>query len=177
MTATAWAGLRLRLGPGWPKLALAGRLTAAAVLSLGAGQLLHLTLPLWCALTALVVAQISAGKSFKAATDYLAGTLGGAAFAVLVSVLVPHAAEAALLGVLALTVAPMALLAATFPRFAVAPATAVIVILLPLTTHVSSAASAVDRVEEVVVGAVIGLATSFLAPRRGAAAALEGRTR
>ncbi len=157
--------LQLWLGRYGVKLGLACRVTVATVLSLGISQLLHLSLPLWSALTALVVAQISAGKSFKAAVDYLAGTLGGAGFAVLVSTLIPHTREFALLGVLALAVAPMALLAAVFPRLAIAPATAVIVILLPTTTYVSSVSSAVSRVDEVIIGAAVGLAVSFLVPR------------
>jgi hypothetical protein len=66
----------------------------------------------------------------KATIDYLLGTLGGATYTGALSVLIPHNAEISLLGVLALAVGPLALLAATRPSFAVAPFTAVLVLLL-----------------------------------------------
>jgi hypothetical protein len=46
--------------------------------------------------------------------------------------------------VLALAVAPLALIAALKPSMAVAPITAIIVLLVPTITHTSAAASAFD---------------------------------
>jgi uncharacterized membrane protein YgaE (UPF0421/DUF939 family) len=60
----------------------------------------------------------------------------------------------------------LAILAAARPNFSIAPATAVIVILLPALTHASATASALDRVTEALVGGVVGLAVSFLGPKR-----------
>jgi uncharacterized membrane protein YccC len=54
------------------------------------------------------------------------------------------------------------LIAAINQRFSAAPITAVIVLLLPELTHGSPIASALDRVIEVALGGVTGLAVSFL---------------
>jgi uncharacterized membrane protein YccC len=150
-------------------LVQACRVVVAAALALSAAEVLHLNLPLWSVLTALVVTQISGGKSLKATVDYLIGTLSGAAFGVVVALLVPNPGPGALVGVLAMAIAPMAVLAAWLPSFAIAPATAAIVILLPAMTHATPAASALDRILEVAVGAAIGLAVSFVPPRPKAA--------
>jgi uncharacterized membrane protein YccC len=64
--------------------------------------------------------------------------------------------------VLALAVAPLALLAATNPRIKVAPITAIIVLLVPELTHTTPVASAIDRVLEVAVGGLAGFVVSFL---------------
>jgi hypothetical protein len=90
------------------------------------------------------------------------GTLGGAIYGGAIGFLIPHSNEIALLAVLAFAVAPLALLAAINPRFSVAPITAIIVLLVPMMTHASQIASALDRVLEVALGGVIGLVVSFL---------------
>jgi hypothetical protein len=77
------------------------------------------------------------------------------------SVLIPHNAEISLLGVLALAVGPLALLAATRPSFAVAPFTAVLVLLAPTIIHVTPITSAFYRFTEVALGAIIGLIVSL----------------
>jgi uncharacterized membrane protein YccC len=112
-------------------------------------------------MTAVIVTQMSVGRSLKATRDYLVGTLGGAIYGGAIGVLIPHASEIALLAVLALAVAPLAFIAAINPRFSVAPVTAIIVLLLPAITHGSPAASALDRVMEVALGGVTGLIVSF----------------
>jgi len=123
---------------------------------------LHLHLPLWAVLTAVIVTQMNVGRALKAAVDYLLGTLGGAIYGGAIGVLIPHASEIALLGVLALAVAPLAFIAAINPRLSVAPITAIIVLLLPTITHASPIASALDRVLEVALGGVTGLVVSFV---------------
>ena len=143
-------------------LALSLRVTIAALVSLAFAQSLQLALPLWAVLTAVIVTQISVGRSLKATFDYLVGTVGGAIYGGAIAVLVPHSNEIALLIVLALAVAPLALLAAINPRFSVAPITAIIVLLVPIMTHATPMASALDRVIEVAIGGVTGLAVSFL---------------
>ena len=69
------------------------------------------------------------------------------------AVLLPHASEWALLAVLALAVAPLAFIACLNPQLSAAPVTAIIVLLVPLITHATPLASALDRVYEVSVGA------------------------
>jgi uncharacterized membrane protein YccC len=144
------------------QLALAGRVTIAALAALALAQLLHRPLPLWAVLTAVIVTQMSVGRSLKATFDYLIGTLGGAIYGGAIGVLIPHPNEIALLAVLALAVAPLAFIATLNSRFSAAPITAIIVLLLPQITHGSPLASAVDRVIEVALGGVTGAVVSIL---------------
>ena len=138
------------------QLALSIRVTIAALVALALARLLQLPLPLWAVLTAVIVTQMSVGRSLMATFDYLVGTLGGAIYGGAIGVLIPHASEIALLAVLALAVTPLAFIAAINPRFSVAPITAIIVLLIPTMTH------AIDRVIEVALGGVTGLVVSFL---------------
>ena len=144
------------------QLALSIRVTIAALAALALAQLLHLPLPLWAVLTAVIVTQLSVGRSLKATFDYLVGTLGGAIYGGAIAVLIPHSSEISLLVVLALAVAPLAFIAALNPRFSAAPITAIIVLLLPQITHGSPVASALDRVIEVALGGVTGSVVSVL---------------
>ena len=144
------------------QLILALRVTVAALSALLLAQLLHLRLPLWAILTALIVTQMSLGKSVKVATDYLIGTLAGVAYGGAIAIFVPHDSELALLVVLAIAVAPLAFVAAFRANFNVLPITAIIVLLVPGMQHVSPAVSAIDRVLEVTIGGVVGFAVSFL---------------
>jgi uncharacterized membrane protein YccC len=156
-----WTGLRAFVRHRRVQLALSIRVTIAALAALGLAQLLQLPLPLWAVLTAVIVTQMSVGRSLKATFDYLVGTLGGAIYGGAIAVLIPHSSEIALLLVLALAVAPLALIAAINPRFSVAPITAIIVLLIPIMTHATAIASALDRVLEVALGGVTGLIVSF----------------
>jgi uncharacterized membrane protein YccC len=142
--------------------ALAFRLSAAAALALWCSYRLGLSLPLWSVLTALIVTQASLGRSLKATLDYIAATLGGAIWGGLVAIAVPHMAESGLLFVLTLALAPVAFLAALYPRVSVGPTTAAIVVLIPVMLHTTPVASAIDRISEVLVGGLTGLFVSFV---------------
>jgi uncharacterized membrane protein YccC len=174
---TLWKSLRALVSHRRVQLALSIRVTIAALVALALAQLLQLPLPLWAVLTAIIVTQMSVGRSLKATLDYLVGTLGGAVYGGAVGVLIPHSSEIALLAVLALAVGPLAFIAAINPRFSVAPVTAIIVLLIPIMTHASPIASALDRVMEVALGGITGLIVSFFLlpsnahPLVGAAAA------
>jgi len=160
------------------ELVLSFRVTVAALLSLALAQALNLPLPLWAVLTAVVVTQMSVGLSLQATFDYLAGTLGGAVYGGAVALLFPHANEVTLLAVLALALAPLALIATIVPSLKVAPITAIIVLLLPSMTHASSTASAIDRVLEVALGGATGLVVSFvLLPASAYGLAIEAAAR
>jgi Fusaric acid resistance protein-like len=143
------------------QLALAVRVTVAAFGALAIAMALHLMLPLWAVLTALIVTQMSVGRSLKATRDYMFGTVGGAIYGGAVAVLIPHSGEGALLVLLVLAVAPLAFIAAINPSLNAAPVTAVIVLLVPTLNHANPLASAIDRVLEVMVGAATGLLVSF----------------
>jgi uncharacterized membrane protein YccC len=144
------------------QLVLSVRVTIAALAALALSQLLHMPLPLWAVITALIVTQMSVGRSLKASFDYLIGTLGGAIYGGAVAVLVPHNNEIALLAVLAVVVGPLAFIASINPRFAAAPVTGIIVLLLPQLTHGDAVSSAIDRIMEVALGGVTGAVVSVL---------------
>src|ERR1700744_623991 len=145
----------------WLQLILSVRVTVSALAALGLAQMLNLKLPLWAVLTALIVTQMSVGRSLKVATDYLMGTLIGVFYGGALAILIPHESEWALFVVLALAVAPLAFVAAFKANFNVLPITAIIVLLVPSMQHVSPVASAVDRVLEVTVGGIGGFIVSF----------------
>ena len=144
------------------QLALAVRVTAAAVAAYSIATALHLALPLWAVLTALIVTQMSVGRSLKATTDYMLGTIGGAVYGGAIAVLIPHSSEAALLALLVLTVAPLAFIGSLNPTLTAATVTGVIVLLVPEMSHSSPLNSVIDRLIEVTVGAATGLIASFV---------------
>jgi uncharacterized membrane protein YccC len=156
------------------QLGLCVRTTVAAVASFLIAELLHVRLPLWTVLTAVILTQASFGKSLKATFDYLLGTLGGAIYAGGVAALIPHTSEIGWAGTLAVAVAPLALLGAVNPRFTVASFTGVLVLMVPQIAHVSPIESAVYRVVEVAIGATTAVLVSFVVfPARANSLALE----
>jgi uncharacterized membrane protein YccC len=170
----AWRWLRRPPRERGAELRLCLRMTTAAVLSLAVAHLLNLPIALWTVLTAVILTQMSVGRSLKATTDYLAGTLGGAIYAGAVGALVPHDNEVALLAALALAIAPAALVVAINPRYSAATFTAVMVFFGPTITHTGPIASAVERVIEVAVGGIVGLFVSLLVfPARAHDLAIE----
>jgi uncharacterized membrane protein YccC len=176
MTRIATAGKRLRawLADRRAQFRLALRVTVSAVATLAAAQLLQLHIPLWAVLTAVVLTQLSVGRSLRATTDYFIGTIGAAAYAGTVGALMPHAEGAALYAGLAIAVAPAILLASLNPRFSAAPFTAVLVFLAPTITQATAIASALERLWEVAVGGTIGLIVSLLVlPARAHDLAIE----
>jgi uncharacterized membrane protein YccC len=144
------------------QLALALRSTVAAAAAFAAAEALNLRLPLWAVLTSLIVTQGSVGRSLKATRDYMFGTIGGAIYGGAIAVLIPHSGELQLLALLVLTVAPLAFVASLNPSLNAATVTGVIVLLVPVMSHIDPLTSAIDRVGEVAVGAFIGLAVSFI---------------
>ncbi|HEX5959047.1 MAG TPA: FUSC family protein, partial [Hyphomicrobiaceae bacterium] len=153
---------------------LAVRVTTSAVVTLAASQLLNLRIPLWAVLTAVILTQLSVGRSLRATTDYFIGTVGAAVYAGSVGALFWQGDAASLYGGLAVAVAPTTLLAALNPRFSAAPFTAVLVFLAPMITHASPIESALERLWEVAVGGSIGLLVSLLVlPARAHGLALE----
>ncbi|WP_265441416.1 FUSC family protein [Bradyrhizobium sp. SEMIA] len=144
------------------QLGLAIRVTVAATAAYAIATALHLLLPLWAVLTSLIVTQMSVGRSLKATRDYVLGTIGGAIYGGAIAILIPYSSEVGLLGLLVLSVAPLAFIAAINPSLSAATVTAVIVLLVPTMHHSDPMTSAIDRVSEVGVGAVTGLLVSFV---------------
>jgi uncharacterized membrane protein YccC len=160
--AQLWMQSRAWLRRHKARLGLFFRVTASTLLSYELASWLGLHMPLWAMLTAIIVTQMSVGRSLKATIDYLAGTIGGAIYGGVVGVLVGGGSEIALLAGLAIAVGPLALIAAMRQSLTAAPITAAIVLLVPALTHAGPIAAAVDRVLEVALGAVIGLTISFV---------------
>ena len=80
------------------QLALTLRMTVAAVAGLPEiAPALALPLPLWTVLTALIVTQMSIGRSLKTSVDYFVGTVGGTIYGAALALLIPHDSEWALL--------------------------------------------------------------------------------
>lgn len=174
----AWNWLVGRIRGLRVQLRLGLRMSVAAVLTYIVSQSLHLPLPLWAVLTSVIVTQMSVGKSLKVTLDYMEGTLGGAVYSGAIAALFPHAGPLAISAMLALAIAPLAVLAATSSRFAAAPFTAVMVLLIPSITHVSSFDSAVYRVIEVAVGCAVALSVSFVVlPERAHGLVIESAAR
>ena len=144
------------------QLGLLFRVITSALLSFEAARWLNLHMPLWAVLTAIMVTQISVGRSLKVSLDYLSGTIGGAVFGVIVAILVGRGSEGALLMGLAIAVGPLTLIATVRQSLTAAPITAAMVMVGPALTLATPMAAAVDRVFEVALGAVIGLAISFV---------------
>src|ERR1700716_1186791 len=145
------------------QLALALRAPVAAAGAYAIATALHLLLPLWAVLTSLIVTQMSVGRSLKATRDYMFGTIGGAIYGGAIAVLIPHSGEGGLLALLVLAVAQLAFIAAINPSLNEATVTAVIVLLVPTFRHINTLNSAVDRVIELLVGALTWLLVSFFA--------------
>jgi uncharacterized membrane protein YccC len=155
-----WLGGRLKLRR--IHFALGLRVTLAALVALVAAQLAGLPLPLWSVLTAVIVTQMSVGRTLKASIDYMLGTIGGSIYGGAVAVLIPHTTELALLGVLVVAVAPLALYAALRPGMNVVPISAIIVLLVPALSSGTPLDSAINRILEVALGALVGLLVSAL---------------
>ena len=173
-TEFEWRSLRTRISEHRVQLSLSLRVTIASLLSFAVSHLLHIPLPLWTVLTAIILTQVSFGRSVKATIDYLVGTVGGAIYTGAVAALVPHTNEFWLAGSLALAIAPLALLAATYPSFTAATFTAALVLLVPGIAHVGPIESALYRVVEVAIGGVTALTVSLLIfPIRAQSLAIE----
>jgi uncharacterized membrane protein YccC len=160
---TLWKRLRESVGAYRSQLRFSLRMTAAGLFALVVAQSLALPLHgLWVVLTAVVVTQMSVGGSLRATIEYTIGTLGGAIYAAAIGVVVPIADAIAQVGVLALTIAPLAFMAAINPNFRVAPFSAVLVLLLSGQLGEGPIESAFTRFLEVALGGAIATVVSLL---------------
>jgi uncharacterized membrane protein YccC len=144
------------------ELRLALRVIVAGVATFALARLFGLPQGFWAVITSVIVMQSSVGGSLKAAVDRLIGTIAGALLGGLVSVAVPHAGAWSLAAALGLALAPLALLAALYPSFRIAPVTAVIVLLTPGAGSTSPVAFTIDRIVEISLGCIVGLAVALL---------------
>jgi uncharacterized membrane protein YccC len=154
-------------------------MTVAGLLALIVARSVALPLHgLWVVLTAVVVTQMSVGGSVRATIEYIVGTLGGAIYAGAIGLLIPHTTAVAQVGVLTLTIAPLAFAAAMNPNFRVAPFSAVLVLLLAGQLGEGPIESAVTRLSEVALGGAIAIAVSLLVlPERAHGLGVEAAAR
>ncbi|HML06896.1 MAG TPA: FUSC family protein [Xanthobacteraceae bacterium] len=174
-----WKRARAWLGAHRPELRFCLRSTVAGLLAFAISQVFAIPLHgLWVVLTAVVVTQISVGGSLRATIDYVVGTVSGAVYAAVIGVLVPHATPIAQGGVLALTIAPLALAAAFNPSFRVAPFSAVLVLLISGQLAEGPIESALYRTLEVALGGAVAVAVSLLVfPQRAHGLGLDAAAR
>jgi uncharacterized membrane protein YccC len=160
---TNWHRIRARIAAYKPQWRFCLRMTTSGLTAFAIAQVLDIPLQgLWMILTAIVVTQMSAGGSLRATLEYIIGTVGGAIYAAILGVLIPHGTPLAEAGVLALAIAPLALVAAFNPNFRVAPFSAVLVLLLAGQFGESPIESAITRSSEVALGCLIAVVISFL---------------
>jgi uncharacterized membrane protein YccC len=155
------------------------RMTLVVLLAFAVSQMLTIPLHgLWVVLTAVVVTQMSAGGSLRATAEYMVGTLSGVVYAGALGALIPHTTAIEEAGLLALAIAPLALIAAIKPSFRVAPFTAVLVLLISGQLDQGPIESALNRLLEVGLGGAVAMAVSLLVlPQRAYSLALEEATR
>jgi uncharacterized membrane protein YccC len=160
--AATWRRLRDWTGAHSAELRLSVRMIVAGVLAYALAHLLALPQGFWAVLTAVIVTQASVGGSVKATLDRLVSTIGGGAWAAIVAWLIPHGSPFALGAAIAIAIAPLALLAALYPAFRIAPVTAIIVLVGGTGMHLPPILSALDRVLEIGIGSIVGLGVSLL---------------
>lgn len=170
-----WRFLRKGLGERKTQWRYCLRLTVAGILAFAASQFANFPLHgLWAVLTAVVVTQISVGGSLRATAEYVIGTLGGAVYATAVALVVPHETNVQLAIALAISIAPLALLASLDVRFRVAPFTAVLVLFVSNWFHEGPLESAAFRILEVLIGGLIAIVVAMvILPERAHARAIE----
>jgi len=158
-----WQHIRARLGVYGPQLRFCGRVTASGLAAYAIAHVLTIPLHgLWMILTAIVVTQMSTGGSLRATLEYIVGTVGGAVYAGIIGLLIPHTTVLAEAAVLALTIAPLALAAAFNPNFRVAPFSTVLVLLIAGQFGEGPVQSAIARSSEVALGGLIAVVVSLV---------------
>ena len=143
------------------------RIAAAGMTSFALAHALGLPQGYWAVFTSVLVVQGSIGGSWKAAVDRLVGTLLGAVYGAVIATLVPHDNVLMLGAALAISLTPLALVAALKPSYRVAPITAVILLLGSASVTEGPFLAGLMRTVEVTLGAFVGMAVSlFLLPAR-----------
>jgi uncharacterized membrane protein YccC len=169
MPARVAAAMGYRGGP-WlarhrNQLLLTLRMLVSALLTYGLATLFHLPQAFWAVLTSVFVTQNSVGGSLKAAMDRLIGSACGALAGALPAIVVPSH-QPLVIGIALLAgMTPVALLAAWYPNYRIAPITAVIVLLGAGAAF--PVAYATERVLEIMFGSIVAIAVSaIVAPAR-----------
>jgi uncharacterized membrane protein YccC len=149
------------------ELRLSVRVALAGLGSFLIAQALNLPQGYWAVFAAVIVTETSVGGSVSAAVTWMVGTFGGALYGAAVSAFLPHDSASMMALELVIGLAPLAFLAAIYPRFRVAPATAIIVLATVNSSAMGPLQSGIDRVLEIGLGSIVGLLVSlFVLPSR-----------
>lgn len=149
------------------RLLLALRMLVAAILAYGLAETFGLPQGYWAVLTTIIVIQASIGGSLKAALDRLLGSICGALVGAVIALLLPSHTPLALGIALVIAVAPLAVLTAFYPTYRIAPVTAIIVLMSTGAATLGPLGYAFDRVAEITLGSIVGVAVATLiAPAR-----------
>lgn len=143
-------------------LGLAARIVIASVLTFVLCHAFALKQSQWAILTAIIVMQSSVGASLKATFDRFAGSIGGAFWGVYVLLAVPRDTALATGMALAITLVPLAIVAAFKPLYRIAPITGVILLLTPLLPGMVPWRAGMDRILEVGIGSVVALSVALV---------------
>jgi uncharacterized membrane protein YccC len=149
------------------RLGLVLRMMISTALTYALATALHQTQAYWAVLTAIIVTESSVGGSLKAAIDRLVGSICGALVGALAAALLPAHTPIILGLVLVGAITPLVLLTAYAPHYRIAPVTAVIVLLSSSSATLGPLGYALNRVMEITLGSLVGVAVSVLiAPAR-----------
>jgi uncharacterized membrane protein YccC len=158
-----WNDVRVILGAYRAQLRFCVRNTLAGVFAFAISQVFTIPLHgLWVVLTSVLVTQLSAGRSLRATLQYLIGTVGGAIYAAMVGILVPHATALGDATALALAIAPLSFVEALTPAFRIAPFSGVMVLMMSGQLSEGPIASALYRIFEVALGGAVAVTVSLL---------------
>jgi uncharacterized membrane protein YgaE (UPF0421/DUF939 family) len=143
-------------------LRFAARITIAAMAAYLVALAFELPEALWAVITGIIVTQMSVGSTIGVGLDRLVGTLAGALVGGVAAT--AHALWPVLpVGVLLMvSVAPLSLFVVKRPTYRVAPVTAALMLLLVHDQSAQPLTIAFDRVLEIAIGCVIGIAVSLL---------------
>jgi uncharacterized membrane protein YccC len=167
--------LRRHLDRQWPRLAQGLRMTVASLATFVLAEAFGLPQGYWAVITALIVTQSSVGGSLKAALDRFFGSVLGACYGGAVAFAIPHHGGASTFAALFVAVAPLTFAATVSAGFRIAPITAIIVLLSTTGSTLGPLAFALDRILEIGLGCVVGLAVSLLVAPARAARAVTGQ--
>jgi len=142
------------------KLHRAVRVTVAAALAYELATRLNLPQGFWAVITAVIVMQSSVGGTLAASIDRMVGTVGGAVVGAAVAVIGSFTKMPEVLALVA-AIMPLSIAAAVYQSMRIAPVTAAI-LLLASPSNIDPLVSAADRVFEIALGSIVGLAVAIL---------------
>ena len=144
------------------ELLLGLRMTVASLVAFALAELFALPQGFFAVITTVIVMHASVGGSVNATLHRLIGTLGGAVWGGAVSAALPHTEVTALGLALVAVVAPLAVVAAYNPAYRIAPITAILVLLSPISQQAGPLESALDRMLEIGLGCIVALGVALL---------------